>query len=181
MKFITNLAQSYPYLIVSILSALTLNTPIASAENITVIEGPNNFPNGSTSEMVRPSNYSYGNGRSSYHPRYSPRNTVPYRLSPTAEGSPYFSYPRTFTPQTFTPRTASPSPEPRQTQPTMGLTYTSQGGLDYFSMYLEWGNIAAQQKQPQVALSWYQKALAMRPADKNLLRTIQSLQTPARK
>lgn len=177
MRFIKNPVQPCAYLTVSILSALILNPSIASAENITVIEGPNNFPNGSTSEMVRPSNYSYGNGGSPYHPRYSPPNTVPYRLSPTPEGSPYFSYPKTFYP----PTSYFPSAEPRQTQPTMGLTYTSQGGLDYFSMYMEWGNIAVQQNQPQVALNWYQKALAMRPTDKNLLRTIQSLQTPARK
>lgn len=44
-------------------------------------------------------------------------------------------------------------------------------------MYMDWGNIALQQNQPQVALNWYQKALAMRPSDKTALRAIQSLQT----
>jgi hypothetical protein len=175
MNLIKNPAQLLTYLTLSVLSALTLNSPIASAESITVIEGPNNFPNGSTSEMVRPSNYTYGGGGSQYHPRYSPPNTVPYRLSPTPEGSPYFSYPNRNTPSYSSQQEFTPP------QKTMGLTYTSQGGLDYFSMYLEWGNIAVQQNQPQVALNWYQKALAMRPNDKNLIRAIQSLQKPTRK
>ena len=63
----------------------------------------------------------------------------------------------------------------------MGLTYNSQGGIDHFSMYMEWGNVAIQQKQPQVAMNWYQKALAIRPNDKNAIRAIQSLQTSTRK
>ncbi len=162
---------AWPHLsLISLLSTLAI-APIASAESITVIETHNNFPNGSTSEMVRPSNYTYGSGGSNYHPRYSPPNVVPYRLSPTPEGSPYFSYPKT--------NSSAPSrtTESRQPSSTMGLTYTSQGGIDYFSMYMDWGNIAIQQNQPQVALNWYQKALTMRPSDKNALRAIQSLQT----
>jgi hypothetical protein len=173
MKLSHKSAWSHLSLAISLLSTLAI-APIASAESVTVIES-NNFPNGSTSEMVRPGNYTYGNGGSEYHPRYSPRNVVPYRLSPTPEGSPYFSYPKT--------NSSAPSPtaEYRQPSSTMGLTYTSQGGIDYFSMYMDWGNIALQQNQPQVALNWYQKALAMRPTDKNALRAIQSLQTPTRK
>ncbi len=173
MKPFHKLAWSHLSLI-SLLSTLVI-APIASAESITVIETHNNFPNGSTSEMVRPSNYTYGGGGSNYHPYYSKPNVVPYRLSPTPEGSPYFSYPKT--------NSSAPSPttEPRQPSSTMGLTYTSQGGIDYFSMYMDWGNIAIQQNQPQVALNWYQKALTMRPSDKNALRAIQSLQPTTRK
>ena len=165
--------KSFNKYFLTIVSTLALNIPIASADTITVIEGRNNFPNGSTSQMVRPRNYTYGS-RSEYHPSYSNPNTVPYRLSPTPQGSPYFTYPQTHTRPYFTT-------EPRQPRQTMGLTYTSEGGLDHFSMYMEWGNIAIQQNQPQVALNWYQKALAMRPSDKNAIRAIQSLQTSARK
>ena len=161
------------YFIASVLSILAINVPIASADTITVIEGPNNFPDGSTSEMVRPRNYTYGDGGYQYDPRYTNPNIVPYRLSPTPEGSPYFTYPQTNSPSSTT--------EYRQPQKTMGLTYTSEGGIDHFSMYMEWGNAAIQQKQPQVAMNWYQKALAIRPNDKNAIRAIQSLQTSTRK
>ena len=171
MKFFKKLPHFY--FMASLLSTLTLNVPIASADTVTVIEGQNNFPNGSTSEMARPGNYTYGDGGYQYHPRYTNPNIVPYRLSPTPQGSPYFSYP----PTNFPSRTT----EYRQPQRTMGLTYTSEGGIDHFSMYMEWGNIAIQQNQPQVALNWYQKALAMRPTDKNAIRAIQSLQTSTRK
>ena len=167
--------KSFNKYFLAIVSTLAINIPIASADTITVIEGPNSFPNGSTSEMVRPTNYTYGNGGSEYHPRYSNPNTVPYRLSPTPEGSPYFLYPKAYS------SPYSPTKKTSQPQPTMGLTYTTQGAIDHFSMYMEWGNIAIQQKQPQVALSWYQKALAIRPSDKNAIRAIQSMQTSTQK
>ncbi len=167
--------KSFNKYFLAVVSTLAINIPIASADTITVIEGPNNFSSGSTSEMVRPGNYTYGNGGSEYHPSYSNPNIVPYRLSPTPQESPYFTYPQTNTRPYFT---TEPRRQPLQ---TMGLTYTSEGGLDHFSMYMEWGNIAIQQNQPQVALNWYQKALAMRPSDKNAIRAIQSLQTSPRK
>ena len=128
------------YFIASVLSTLATSVPIASADTITVVETHNNFPNGSTSEMVRPRNYTYGYTGPTYPYRRNP-NIVPYRLSPTPQGSQYFSY----------PQTNSPSPKTRYRQPqrTMGLTYTSEGGIDHFSMYIEWGNIAIQQNQPQ--------------------------------
>ena len=162
----------YFYFIASVLSPLAISVPIASADTVTV-ETYNPSSNSSTSEMLRPQNYTYGGGGSPYDPRYSNPNTVPYRLSPTPEGSPYFSHPRINSPSSTT--------EYRQSQKTMGLTYTSEGGIDHFSMYMEWGNIAIQQNQPQVAMNWYQKAYAMRPNDKNAIRAIQSLQTPIRK
>lgn len=162
--------KSFSKYFLAIVSTLAINVPIAFADTVTVIEGSNS----STSEMVRPGNYTYGNDISQYDPRYKNPNIVPYRLSPTPQESPYFTYPQTNTrPYSTT--------EPRQPQQTMGLTYTSQGGLDHFSMYMDWGNIATQQNQPQVALNWYQKALAMRPTDKNVIRAIQSLQTSTRK
>ncbi len=161
------------YFIASILSTLALNVPIASA-NTTIIRTHNPFSNSSSSGMVGPRNYTYGGGGSPYPYRWMNPNIVPYRLSPTPQGSPYFTYPQTNTRPYFTT-------EPRQPRQTMGLTYTSEGGLDHFSMYMEWGNIAIQQNQPQVALNWYQKALAMRPTDKNVIRAIQSLQTSTRK
>ena len=161
----------YFYFIASVLSTLTTSVPIAFADTVTV-ETYNPSSNSSTSEMVRPQNYTYGGG-SPYDPRYSNPNTVPYRLSPTPEGSPYFFHPRINSPSSTT--------EYRQPQKTMGLTYTSEGGIDHFSMYMDWGNIAIQQNQPQVAMNWYQKAFAMRPSDKNAIRAIQSLQTSTRK
>jgi hypothetical protein len=48
------------YFIASVLSTLATSVPIASADTITVVETHNNFPNGSTSEMVRPRNHTYG-------------------------------------------------------------------------------------------------------------------------
>jgi len=161
------------YFIASILSTLALNVPIASA-NTVAVRTYNRSPNSSSSGMVTPQNYTYGGAGPTYPYRWNP-NIVPYRLSPTPQGSPYFSYPQTYSPS------YSPTTQFRQPQKTMGLTYTSQGGIDHFSMYMEWGNIAIQQNQPQVALNWYQKALAMRPTDKNVIRAIQSLQTSTRK
>jgi hypothetical protein len=162
------------YFIASILSTLALNVPIASA-NTTSVETYNRSPNSSSSGMVSPQNYTYGGTGSTYPYHWTNSNIVPYRLSPTPEGSPYFSYPQTYFPS------YSPATKFSQPQKTMGLTYTSQGAIDHFSMYMEWGNIAIQQNQPQVALNWYQKALAMRPRDQNAIRAIQSLQTSTRK
>jgi hypothetical protein len=163
------------YFIASALSILTINVPIASA-NTTIVRTNNPSFNSSSSGMVGPRSYTYGGAGSTYYPyRWVNPNIVPYRLSPTPEGSPYFSYPRTNSPSYF------PTTKFRQPQKTMGLTYTSEGGIDHFSMYMEWGNAAIQQKQPQVAMNWYQKALAIRPNDKNAIRAIQSLQTSTRK
>ena len=161
--------RSCVYFIASVLSTLATSVPIASADTVTVYK---NSPN-SSSEMVSPQNYTYGGGGSTYHPYYSEPNTVPYRLSPIPESSPYFSYPQNNSPSSTT--------EYRQPQRTMGLIYTREGGIDHFSMYMEWGNIAIQQNQPQVALRWYQKALVMRSSDKNAIRAIQALQIPTLK
>lgn len=165
----------YFYFIASVLSTLAINVPIASA-NTAIVRTKNSSFNSSSSEMVRPRNYTYGGAGSTYpYRRMMNPNIVPYRLSPTPEESPYFLYPKAYS------SPYSPTKKTSQPQPTMGLTYTSQGGIDHFSMYMEWGNIAIQQKQPQVALNWYQKALAIRPSDKNAIRAIQSMQTSTRK
>jgi hypothetical protein len=163
------------YFIASVLSILAINVPIASA-NTTIVRTNNPSFNSSSSGMVSPRNYTYGGAGSTYYPyRWVNPNIVPYRLSPTPEGSPYFLYPQAYS------SPYSPAKKLSQPKQTMGLTYNSQGGIDHFSMYMEWGNVAIQQKQPQVALNWYQKALAIRPSDKNAIRAIQSLQTSTRK
>jgi hypothetical protein len=162
------------YFMASLLSTLAINVPIASA-NTTTVRTYNPSSNSSSSGMVSPRNYTYGGAGSTYPNRWTNPNIVPYRLSPTPEGSPYFFYPQTYSP------IYSPKDKFSQPHKTMGLSYTSEGGIDYFSMYMEWGNIAIQQTQPQVALNWYQKALAIRPSDKNAIRAIQSLQTSTRK
>ena len=156
------------YFIASVLSTLATSVPIAGANTVTVMSYSRSHSS-SSSGMVRPQNYIYGGVGPIYPYRWN-QNVVPYRLSPTPGSSPYFSYSQNNFPSSF------PATQHRQTQKTMGLTYTSEGGLDHFSMYLEWGNIAIQQNQPQVALNWYQKALVMRPSDKNVIRVIQSLQ-----
>ena len=161
------------YFIASALSTLATSVPIASADTLTV-RSYSRSPNSSSSGMVRPQNYTHGGVGPAYPYRWN-LNVVPYRLSPTPGSSPYFSYSQNNFPL------SSPITKSRQPQKTMGLTYTSEGGLDHFSMYMEWGNIAIQQNQPQVALSWYQKALVMRPSDKNAIRSIQSLQTSTQK
>lgn len=163
----------YFYFIASVLSTLATSVPIASADTVTV-RSYSHSPNSSSLGMVRPQNYISGRVGPTYPYRWNP-NVVPYRLSPTPGNSPYFYYPQNNFPSSF------PTMKYHQPQKTMGLTYTGEGGLDHFSMYMEWGNIAIQQNQPHVALSWYQKALVMRPSDKNTIRAVQSLQASTRK
>ncbi len=97
-------------------------------------------------------------------------NVVPYRHSPLPNS--YFSFPNS-----QIPRSAVYAPLRNATSKTMGLTYTGQGTLDHFQMYMDWGAAAVQQSQPQMALGWYEKAWKLRSNSSEAARAIQSLRS----
>ena len=129
--------------------------------NVTPYESSNSFPTTVTSGGPSIVNL----GGQLFFP-----NVVPYRHSPLPNS--YFSFPGPKTPQSAThtlPRNA--------TSKTMGLTYTGQGTLDYFQMYMDWGAAAVQQSQPQMALGWYEKAWRLRSNSSEAAKAVQSLRS----
>ena len=129
--------------------------------NVTPYESRNSFPTTVTSGGPSIVNL----GGQLFFP-----NVVPYRHSPLPNS--YFSFPGPKTPQSAThtlPRNA--------TSKTMGLTYTGQGTLDYFQMYMDWGAAAVQQSQPQMALGWYEKAWRLRSNSSEAAKAVQSLRS----
>lgn len=95
-------------------------------------------------------------------------SVVPYRKSPLPNS--YFSFPNS-----QVPRSRGHAPPRKATPQTMGLTYTGQGAIDHFQMYMDWGAAAVQQQQPQMALGWYEKAWRLRSNSSEAARAIQSL------
>jgi hypothetical protein len=63
------------------------------------------------------------------------------------------------------------------TSQNLGLPYTGQGGIDYFQMYMAWGAAAVSQRQPQVALGWYEKALGLRSESPEAIKAVQLLKS----
>lgn len=164
-------SRSYAYVALGSITAAMLVSivpEVAIAQNVTTHvtnvtpdEASNSFPTTVTSGGPSIVNL----GGQLFFP-----NVVPYRHSPLPNA--YFSFPDSETPQ------SAINTQPRNaTSRTMGLTYTGQGSLDYFQMYMDWGAAAVQQRQPQMALGWYEKAWRLRSNSPEATRAIQTLKS----
>jgi hypothetical protein len=62
----------------------------------------------------------------------------------------------------------------------MGLAYTSEGSVDTFRMYMQWGYTFSKSGQYKDALSWFQKARKLSPQNQEAITAVKTMETRLR-